>query len=230
MVVYMLKKYINNKSNNSGEVMIESTIVTIIVIMILIFLIAVGFLIYQQVMMSSVANEAATAIARNYKFTSELLQTDGYSSIKIDDKYYEKIKRYRSTFNIASMKASNEQYAKEYFNDRLPVTSMSYDNDLDIETDIRESSVGRIYVTVTVSMDAQLLFDGVLSYGNFDSDATNLSASATAECLDITGYAALANYECYLSKKISENDSGLMNNVSETIDDIKYIKDKILGK
>ena len=224
----MLKK-LHIKSyykENSGEVMIESTIVTIITIMVLIFLIAIGFLIYQQVLLSDVATESAAAIARNYKFSSEVINGNDYSSITIDDKYYEKVKRYRTTFNAASIRGANQRFSENYTNSRLPVTSMSFDNDLDIDTNIKSSSPGRTFVTVTISMDANLLFDEVLSYGNMKDDATSLSASATSECLDITGYAGMVSYEYYLSQKGAEDKQKFDN----SIDNIKYIIDKVRGK
>lgn len=224
----MLKKlHIKAKNTDcSGEVMIESTIVTIITIMVLIFLIAIGFLIYQQVLMSDIATESATAIARNYKFSSEVINGNNYSSITIDDKYYEKIKRYRTTFNVASIKEANKRFSKSYINNRMPITSMSFDNDLVIDTDINSSSPGRTFVTVTISMDANLLFDGVLSYGNMDDDATSLSASATAECLDVTGYTSMVAYEHYLASKERDEKAKFDN----SINNIKFIIDKVLGK
>lgn len=224
----MLKKlHIKAKNTDcSGEVMIESTIVTIITIMVLIFLIAIGFLIYQQVLMSDIATESATAIARNYKFSSEVINGNNYSSITIDEKYYEKIKRYRTTFNAASIKSANQRFSENYTNSRMPITSMSFDNDLDIYTKINSSSPGRTFVTVTISMDANLLFDGVLSYGNMKDDATSLSASASAECLDITGYASMVSYEHYLASKGQEDKAKFDN----SIDNIKYIIDKVRGK
>lgn len=223
----MLKKAINN--NDKGEVMIESTIVTIITIMVLIFLIAVGFLVYQQVMMSDVAAETATSIARNYKFSSDttMLHNKNYSSITIDDNYYEKIKKYRTTFNFASIKSINQNYSEQYVNKRLPVTSMSYDNSLVVDTQIETSSIGRTFVTVTISMDAELLFDGVLSYGGMNDDATKLTATSTAECLDITGYAGLIHYAEYLSSK---GDPDFKSSTSQIIKDIKDIIKIITGK
>lgn len=227
MVESMLKKAINN--NDKGEVMIESTIVTIITIMVLIFLIAVGFLVYQQVMMSDVAAETATSIARNYKFSSDttMLHNKNYSSITIDDNYYEKIKKYRTTFNFASIKSINQNYSEQYVNKRLPVTSMSYDNSLVVDTQIETSSIGRTFVTVTISMDAELLFDGVLSYGGMNDDATKLTATSTAECLDITGYAGLIHYAEYLSAK---GDPDFKSSTSQIIKDIKDIIKIITGK
>lgn len=217
----MFKRSTRKTQNDSGEVMIESTIVTIVTMIVLIFLIAVGFLIYQQVMMSSVAAEAATAIARNYKFSSydTMITSDDYSSIIIDDDYYDKIKKYRTTFNFGSIKSINQTFTENYVNERLPVTSMSYDNNLDITANITQSAVGRIYVTVSVSMTPQLLFDGVLTYGGMDEN-TQLSAYSTAECLDITGYAGLINYEAYLATK---GDSELKDTVSGIISDIQSV-------
>lgn len=220
-VTKMFKRFTRKAQEESGEVMIESTIVTIVTVMVLIFLIAIGFLIYQQVMMSDVAAEAATAIARNYKFSSDdtMITSDSYSSITIDEDYYDKIKKYRTTFNLASIKRINQTYAEEYINSRLPVTSMSYDNDLDISVQITESAVGRVYVTVTISMTPELLFDGVLSYGGMDEN-TQLSAYSTAECLDITGYAGLVSFEAYLATK---GESELKDNINEIISNIEAV-------
>lgn len=232
MVEDMQRKLSNsgNKNSDSGEVMIESTIVTIITIMVLIFLIAIGFLIYQQVMISNVAAETASAIARNYKFTSDktVLYTDDYSSILIDDDYYDSIRRYRTTFSFASIKSINENYASNRINERVPVTSMSFDNSIDSDpVKIERSAIGRTFVTVTISMDAQLLFDGALSYGGIDDEATKLSASSTAECLDITGYAGIIHYAKYLSTK---GDPDFKESSSQIIKDIKKIFSIITGK
>lgn len=218
----MFWKNMLKTKNDSGEVMIESTIVTIVTIIVLIFLIAVGFLIYQQVMMSSVAAEAATAIARNYKFSSDdtMITSDDYSSVIISDDYYEKMKKYRTTFNFGSIKRINQTFTEEYVNERLPVTSMSYDNDLDITAKINQTAVGRIYVTVSVSMTPELLFDNVLTYSGMDEN-TKLSAYSTAECLDITGYAGLVHYEAYLATKggeLKDSANGIITDIKEILE------------
>ena len=60
--------------DENGEVMLESTLVMMFTLFILIAMISVGFLFYQQVMISTVASDIATDIASSYKL--KLMVTD----------------------------------------------------------------------------------------------------------------------------------------------------------
>ena len=56
-------------NDDSGEVMLESTIIFTITIFLLLALLSIGFIFYQKAMLNSVADEIASDVGATLKFT-----------------------------------------------------------------------------------------------------------------------------------------------------------------
>ncbi len=86
----MKREFIYRLKRDDAEIMLESTIIIIIVLFMLTAMISVGFLFYQQSLISSLATELAEDIGANYKLIG-----DGDSS---------KINLYRTSIALAAKK------------------------------------------------------------------------------------------------------------------------------
>ena len=58
------------RTNDSGELMIESSIIISITMVVLVAMIGLGFYLYQKAMVNTVASGTAVYIAKNYKYTT----------------------------------------------------------------------------------------------------------------------------------------------------------------
>ncbi len=230
-----MKTFKSFKNNSNGEIMIESTIVMFVVTIVLLFLIALGFLIYQQTMLYSVAAETATAISRDYKFINDSNRTLEDSTV-IPESSLEKVNKYRLSFKLLSSKnkKTRQDKANAYIKDRVALTSLSSENDtLKVEkVETYPDAIGRFHVYVEISMDSTLPFDKIFEYvGTFDEDPTKIYASASAECLDITAYAGQVKFFNYATDKINNSAvGGIANSFIDAYEDVKDIVTKLFGK
>lgn len=211
------------KENSSGEVTIESMMILLLTVFVLIAMISLGFLIYQQAMISTVAAETATAIARDYKYTSHSRGLN--ESTVISDEAVSDASKFRSSFAIFNMKSVNGQRADDYIRERIPLTSFTDNDSLKVENiDIKADNIGRLHTEVIISMDEEILFFGSLKYFNFSDENSKLTATARAESLDITAYAGHVNFVKYMSVKSGDsNISSIAANIYNSVCDIKEI-------
>ena len=64
-------------NDDSGEVMLESTIIFTITIFLLLALLSIGFIFYQKAMLNSVADEIASSVGATFKFKdSDLMERE----------------------------------------------------------------------------------------------------------------------------------------------------------
>lgn len=212
------EKILKCLKGDEAEIMLESTIVIIIVLFMLIAMLSVGFLFYQQSIISSIATELAEDIGANYKLVS-----DGDSS---------KINLYRTSIALGSAKEYHRKKAVEKCMERLKVSSFGIaDNDPRVEVNIVVDNIGRLHSEVTVSLECSILFDGALRYFNIINSTPEFSATARGECLDITAYAGQVQFMNYITEKAG--DSNILNIVQQTVRIIQNgadIKDVFTGK
>lgn len=208
-----LKKWLYDES--SGEVMLESTIIITMTLFIMIAMISLGFLFYQQAMLTTVATEAATEIASNYKLSSQ--NDDG------------DIKLYRTTFALNKMEAACQQQAKEFVENRIPLTTLGMDTQVTVDNcEVVMDNIGRLHTEVTISMKCDFLFSGALKYFDIIDDTPTFSATGRAECLDITAYAGHIQFFQYIDTKLNEdggNGATFLKNVAEIVENVKSIMD-----
>ena len=218
------KAYIKDEN---GEVMLESTIVMLFTLFILIAMISVGFLFYQQAMLNTVAADIATDVATTFKLTDQEIGDN-----TLDPQSMKSVKLYRTTVALSSMRAKHKARANEYLPERVKLSSLGIlkgDPVVD-KLDITVDNVGRMHVDVTVSMECEILFGGALEYFGFMDSPPKFTASASAQCIDITAYASHVQFLDYVGRKIEgSNVDKVITTVIGIFDDAKSIKDILFG-
>lgn len=218
------------RKDNKGEVMIESTIIVLITIMVLIAMISIGFVFYQQAVVTSVANEMAVSVADAYKFSDR----DSFTVHNITYDHVDKVKKYRTSFSILSMQNLYKAKAEDYVKERVALTSfgMNASTPKVDELKIVSNNVGRLRVELSISMECDVLFDEALVYFGIIDDKIKYSASATAECIDLTAYSGHVYFYKYIGNKMEE-DGGAINdilgNVAKVINDAKDIASRFFS-
>lgn len=213
--------------DENGEVMLESTLVMMFTLFILIAMISVGFLFYQQAMISTVASDVATDIASSYKLTNQELGSNEVTSNALND-----VKLYRTSVAMFSMKALHKQRAEEYLPERISLSSLGILDKQPVldDFDITVDNVGRMHVDVSVSMECDILFSGALEALGIIDSTPKFTASGRAECLDITAYASHVQFLDYVSNKIEgTNADSIITSIIGIFNDADSISDMLLG-
>ena len=195
----MRQKKTDGITNERGEIMLEASIIFVSIVILLLVLLSLSFLFYQQSMMTSVANEIAADIAKNYKFTDLDM---GSNLLSLDDIL--ETKMFRTTFNMNSYESAHKNRADKYANWRISLTSLGLNpQNITVDCEITRSGIGRAYVKVTVSQKTDFFLSGVLEMTKVADKNTLFSATAYAECVDLIGYTSIINYTAYLSGELS---------------------------
>ncbi|NLA43472.1 hypothetical protein GX865_05000 [Candidatus Saccharibacteria bacterium] len=196
-----MKKFFSVFANDDGgEIMIESTIVIFITISLMLIMISLGFLFYQQAMIKTVANEIASGIASNYKYSE---RGDSYHVSDISYAEINGLRRYRTTFRVNYMKSDYDEIASSYVVDRVALTNLGLNSsDPQIESlEFSMNNVGRLRVDVVVSLESDFLFSGLLKSLDIIDETPTFKGSASAECMDLTSYTGTVNLQRYLVEK-----------------------------
>lgn len=218
-----IKKILLN--DDSGEVMLESTIIFTITIFLLLALLSIGFIFYQKAMINSVADEIASGVGATFKFKdSDLLKREIKSSTISSNQTY------RYMFNRDKTLDAKKDKAADYIVERVGITNLGISNKAPKVEDIKlyADNIGRFHVTVNVSMETEILFMGVLKYFNIIDSVPKFTASSSAECLDITEY---NSYLCMVKGVINgiAGDGSPVALVGKVIDIFNKVKDLIFG-
>lgn len=168
-----------NKSEN-GEVVVEASIVVTIVVIFISVMLYIGMILYQQSLVSMMANQTASNIAQVYSnslrdpFTGyvdvdKVYQSVTYSNLK-DDAYMDVIKQKADVFSKYRLKSS-----RMLANESLSV-------DVQIVKKPNELLKNQIVVTIRDKYDIPFVgffgTDGLVEFG----------ASGRADCVDILEY------------------------------------------
>ncbi len=176
-----------------GEIMLEASIIFVPILILLFVLLSLCFFYYQTAMMDSVANEVAADVAQNYKFQNIAV---GKNKLTYSDVISTKM--YRTTFNMNSLEGLQKARADKYAQWRVPITSLGFNPDkLNVECSIEHSGIGRTYVKVKISQKTDFFLSGILDMTGITKKNTMFSATAYAECMDLTGYASTVNFTRY---------------------------------
>ncbi len=204
--------------NQHGEVMLESSFILVSVIILLMALLSISFMFYQEAMMTSVATEIATDVAKNYKFTDMEI---GESTISLDDA--NSASMFRMNFGQGSLEDKHEDRAETYADWRIGAATVGLNpGDIDVTCDIINSGIGRAYVKVTVSQESDFFLSSILELAQIADEDTMFSATAYAECDDLMGYTSMINFTEYGSRKLSIFNSigGFYNSVKGFINEL----------
>lgn len=204
---------------DSGEIMLESTIIITIVLLLLIVMLSMGFVYYQKAMLTSVANEIASDIGANYKYLTQ--EDQALNNMTFDDEDLKSLGKFRATFNIEKVKNSSIEKANDYIAYRVGLTNLGI-NRKEPQIDSAEISVdgvGRMHVKVKVSIETDFLFSNVLQYLDIIPDVPRFTAVGTAECLDVSAYYSYVDFVEHFTDKLAGDDTliGKITGVVNTV-------------
>ena len=203
--------------NENGEVMLESLIVYIVTIFLLFFIISIFEVLFQRWNVQTIANESATRIAQTYKLISADESTGYASKDQIID-----IREYRYIWNNSELKDSAESRIIEYAGWRLSKTTFTKDvTDPQFDVVIKNDSLARRHVEVTITGEYAVPFGQALSYFGFDS-TTKYEVTAYADCVDIIDYINTVDFVGTQTSlnQFGSNTIGLVNAVLKLFDNI----------
>lgn len=188
------------RSDEAGEIMIESMIIVLMTTFILIFLISLGFLLYQRCLVSTVANEVAAEVAQTYRYTG--IMDEEINSPEAMHSAVDGIKKYRYLFSWGAMESDNGEKAESYTIERLKKTSFAaVDSGPNVEIKTVNMDIGRRYVQVTVEVKYSIFWGGALKAFGME-DAYVISSTAYAECNDISSYINTVKFTKYACNRV----------------------------
>lgn len=164
-----------------GSMMIDGMIAMLITIMILVFLMSLGFLLYQQWMVSNVANDTATRLAQRYPYTSADIIT---GQTALEDMNGLPLYRYLGSRLERENGARGESFAL----DTLAMAGLATPV-RNPEIDVKEcyDSLGRRHVEVHITAEYEVPLGGALQYFGMDQTVT-YQATGRAVCMDMLEY------------------------------------------
>lgn len=204
-----MKKKIHSES---GELAIESMLVMIPTLFVLVFLIAIGFVYYQQYDVQVTAADTANKIAQTYSFTDGNAITGEPS-----DNSFRKRPCYRYIINPQKYEEKNRSRAKEYAVEMLTRTSyasLNQDN-LDVKFNVETDGLARRHVDVEVTATYKIPFAEGLEIFGIKSER-QYTATASAECVDLMDYISTVNF-------VSKAGPLLIGKISGVSDIIKAV-------
>lgn len=198
----MLKMNTTKIKEERGEIMLEASIILVAILILLMALLSITFLFYEEAVMTSIATEIASDVAKNVKFTDLDI---GTTSISPSD--YEDTQMFRTNFGQFSLQDDKEALAKTYALERMRLASFGMNaGTLEVECDLKVSGIGRMYAVVTVSRPSEFFLSGVLDLLDITDTKTMFSVTAYAECTDLMGYSATVNFTDYATTKLEVVD------------------------
>ena len=212
--------------DENGEVMLESTIIMLLTIFILIAMISVGFLFYQQSMVTCVANDLAADLASSYKIGA-------YDTSNVSSNALNNVKLYRTSVAMAKMKEMHTQTADKLVKEKVSMATLGITTKEPTVSniDLKLDNIGRMHFEVTVSMECEILFGGALKYFGIIQSNPTFTATGRAECLDITSYASHVQFVQYIGTKLAkqENLNKTVTTILGIFQDANSIKDMLFG-
>ena len=211
----MIRRLLKEERNQQGEVMLEASFILVSVLLLLMALFSLSFLFYQEAMMTSVANEIASDVAKNYKFADIEV---GQSNITLDDTI--SVKMYRMSLGKRSMENAHRDRADAYVEWRIGLATLGINaEEVDVTCDIESSGIGRAYVKVTVSQKSDFFLSDVLEFLGIADENTTFQSTAYAECVDLMAYTSMVNFTKYGAKELEvfEPIGGFYNSVKNFV-------------
>ena len=232
--VYGKEKNIRTRNTNcflcqqQGEIMLEAALIFVPILLLLLMLLSLSFFFYQTALMTSVANEIAADIGKNYKFTELEM---GQDTITLDDVTEARMFRmnFGKGFGKNSMEGKHKKRGANYAKWRVGLTTLGLDaEDVTVECEIKGSGVGRAYVEVKVSQKTGFFLSEILDFLGITEKNTMFSCTAYAECVDLMAYTSMVNFVEYGSGRLEvlniNSDTNLYSSVKELLGKfIQYI-------
>lgn len=220
------------RSDENGEIMVESTIVFIITLMVVFSLMNFAFMSYQKANLSVQANHAATEIANVYA----IREADPFLGY-VDEKRIEQKKLYRYIGAVGRTSLDKEQAEKakwyvaylleatEYLHPKRTDGSRGYRDD--IEVSVIKNDFGFRQIKVDVKREYSVLSAFPFQFLGLDA-AYTARATGYAQCYDMIDYINTEHTVVEVKKRLNkmwqdnavgdllENGAGLINNIMDT--------------
>lgn len=169
------------KSEISGEIMIEAVLVFIPTLFVIVFLIALGFIYYQQWNVQYVADAVAEQVALSYGYDE-----DGGANGELTKDQIVHRRIYRYSFGKDKTQSNAIDVGQEYGAHLFELTNLAKPrNEETIDVKIEEDSLGRRHAQIHVKGSYHMYFaEGLHVFGfgeNYTYEATSL-----AECYDMS--------------------------------------------
>ncbi len=167
------------RNRESGEVMIESTVVIVITLLMLVWILAIGFIYYQKYVVSIATNELAKKVAVTYDSpNSDIIM--GYVSAK-------DVAGKRIYFK-GDVTDENKDRADSYMNYMMNKANLfGTVKDVKVEIEYTGDATGRSHVKVTTECTFNTPF-GLFLEGFGMSGTTTYRVSAYADSTDVQGH------------------------------------------
>ena len=197
---------------DGGSMMIDGMIAMLFTILILVFLMSIGFLFYQQWIVSQVANDTATRVAQSYVYPN----TDpimGYINVELIDNV--SIFRYMGD----TLAEENSEKGEKVAAWALKQSSLAYPvSDPEILVETKYDSLARRHVEVTVTAEYEIPLGGALQYFGLDKTIT-YTATGEAVCIDILDYVnTVDTFKALTGKTYGSKALGAVNSIISMVD------------
>lgn len=174
-----MKRTVQKEDN--GSLMLDGMIAMLLTMVLLVFLMGFGFLLYQQWVVSSVADDTASRIAQSYAYPN----TDpviGYLNVDI----IRSAPLFR--YNISGNTQKNANKAEKYAAWSLNGSSLAYPVS-EPEIQVREvyDGLARRHIEVAIQAEYEIPFGGALEYFGLKKTVT-YRAVGSGVCVDILDY------------------------------------------
>lgn len=208
----------HRNKNEDGEIMIESMLVLLPTMFVMVFLIALGFLMYQQWNVQFVADSIASRLSVVYSYSNADMKS-GVTTV--DDIEGRGMYRYLFSWKDQT-EAAAEAKGKEYGEMLLNLTNFASVDNENISVITVDDGIGRRHIVVEVSGDYKIPFGAGLEVFGMSS-TRHIEASSAAECVDITDYFAAVTL-AENAEKMLLGDSKILGAIDSILSLIKNIK------
>uniref|UniRef100_UPI0040569757 hypothetical protein n=1 Tax=Agathobacter sp. TaxID=2021311 RepID=UPI0040569757 len=202
-----------------GAIILESVYCIFVTLVVTFAIMSYGFFLYQNTLVTIVANEVAEEAALTYKFKNV---TDA-SEIKKSD--IGNVGMYRYLFsNSLSFRIKNQSKAKQIAEERLEKTSLAKEEGpLDVKLKIITDDIGRRHYEVTVRQKYTFMLGELLKIAGL-GDSLKIERTAYAECLDASSYMNTIRIGKYAVGK-AEDEVKILKTIDKAIDLLYTIMD-----
>ena len=176
---------------NSGEVMIEGTVIMVLTMLIMVWILGVGFVYYQRYLVTAITNDAAVKIAATYNNPdSDIIM--GY----ITTENLSERDLYRN-FNNNSLFSVNKSKAQSYVEHMLNKTNFAGTiNEVNVDMKLVQDSALRKHIEIKTICTFNTPFGSALKLFGMSDTATYQSISR-ADCTDIIDYISTVDFASY---------------------------------
>ncbi len=206
--------------NEKGSAAVEASIVVPIVIMIIFVMMYMGFIMYQQTVLTVIANETASSIGQVYSTNSKDPFIGFTTPQKLGDTdYYRTLKNVLNNFvtihgSLESEAATKSNWYAQY---RLTSSKLYKEaGDIKIKTEFEKTPGMVLQKTAVVTVEATYDLPFIRFFGIVDS-TIEVTAVSKAQCFDILDYGSAMSLATTIAKDVVDPMASEIDRVFEAI-------------